>query len=237
MDGKGHMLQRGDIPVGVGKAQVTELDLALGVRQLPDAGSVEDVFGCVQQLADPLQGCLAPGGHIDQIGHRHNGPNHGIEVADELHELTGVELTLIHQIAAVSQDHADDALHEGCHQNPHQHGGFGESNIGVLAVPVQLFKGHQLLGFLHKGLDDGNAGKAFLSEVRQIGEALLPVIPFSGHVFAHHCGAGEQQPHGNQGQDGEQVIHAPHLGNGQRTQNDGVKKLHEAPAVALLDSV
>ena len=33
------------------------------------------------------------------------------------------------------------------------------------------------------------------------------------------------------------MIHAPHSGNGQRTQNDGVKELHEAPAVALLNSV
>ena len=33
------------------------------------------------------------------------------------------------------------------------------------------------------------------------------------------------------------MIHAPHLGNGQGTQNDGVKELHEAPAVALLNGV
>ena len=231
------MLQRGDVPVGVGKAQVAEFDLAPGVRQLLNAGAVKNIFGRVQQLTDPLQGCLAPGGHVDQIGHSHNGPDHGVEIADELHKLTGVELTLVDQIAAVAQNHADDALHEGGHQNPHQYGGFCKSDVGILAVPVQLFKGHQLLDLLHKGLDDGNSGKALLSEVGQIGEALLPVVPLPGHVLAHHRGAGEQQPHGDQGQDGEQVIHAPHSGNGQRTQNDGVKELHEAPAVALLNSV
>ena len=38
--------------------------------------------------------------------------NDGRKVANELHQLSGVELALVHQIAAVAQDHAHDAFHE-----------------------------------------------------------------------------------------------------------------------------
>ena len=44
-------------------------------------------------------------------------------------------------------------------------GGFGEIDVGVLVFPVELLEGHQLLGLLDEGLDDGDAGEALLGEI------------------------------------------------------------------------
>ena len=143
----------------------------------------------------------------------------------------------MHEIAAVAQDDAHDALHKGAHHDPHEHGDFGVVDVGGLIFVVQLFEGHQLLGLLHKGLDHRDAGEALLREIRKLREALLPVVPLFRHHLAHNGGAAEEQGHGNQRQSSEQMVHPPHFHNGEGAQNQRIKKLHEAPAEALLDGV
>ena len=48
-----------------------------------------------------------------------------VEVADELHKLSGVELAVVDQVTAVAQDHADHRLHEQGDQNVEQGGDAG----------------------------------------------------------------------------------------------------------------
>ena len=169
----------------------------------------------LQQLSDPFDGGFSPGGHVDQFGHGHNGPDDGVEVADKLHKLAGVEAVCVDQIAAIAQDDADHTLHKQHDQHTEGDGGASEGNVGVLVVSVELPEVPQLFGLLDEGLDHRNAGEALLREVGQAGEGCLPGIPLFGKLLAHQNGGGQQQRHGNQGEQGEQMIHPPHFDDGE----------------------
>ena len=233
-DGKGHVPQGVELPVGVAEGEVPELHVPPHLPQGPHVRAVGHVPGGVQQGGDPLQGGPAPAGHVDELGDGHDGPDDGGEVADELHQLPGVEVPPPHQPAAVAQDDADHRLHKQGHQNPQQHRRPGEVHVGPLVLPVEPLEGQQLLGLLHEGLDDGNAGKALLGEVGQLGKGLLPDVPLLHHVFAHHRAGRQQQGHGDHGQPGHHRVHAPHLDHRQASQQQRVEEHEEAGAVAVL---
>ena len=237
LDGKGHIFQSIEVAVGIAEAQVLEGDLALHVLQFAHAGLVHHVTLGIQLLADTGQGCLATGGHVDELRHSHDGPDDGGEIADEFHQLAGVEPALVNQIAAVTQNDADDALHEEHDHDAHQHRGVGELQIGLLIVLVQLPEGHQFLGFLHEGLDDRNTGEALLREIRKLGKCLLTDVPLLGQVIAQHHRACHQAGHGDQGQHGQGTVHLPHFHNGQQAQQKGIEEHHNAPAEAFLNGV
>ena len=154
--------------------------------------------GRIQQFTQAVQGCLAPGGHVDQFGNSHNGPDNGIEIADKFQKIAGIETAAVHQIAAVTQNDADNAFHKQGHQHTHQNRCLGVGHIGLLIFLVQLLESHQFLGFLDKGLDHRDAGKALLREVGQTGECLLTGIPLAHQRPAHHSGGSQQECHGDQ---------------------------------------
>ena len=236
-NGKGHMLQGIEFSVGVAEGKVTEFNLSLYLLQLLHVLPVGNVHRCIQQLADPGKRGLAPGGHVDKLRHGHNGPDDGGKVADKLHQLSGVEYAVVHKIAAVAQNHADDALHEQANQDSQQHGNPGVVDVGPLIFLVQAPKGHQLPGLHDKGLNDGNAGKALLGKVREPRKALLAVVPLLLHGAAHDAGHGEQQSHGDQAQHRQPHIHPQHLHRGEGAQKGRVKQLQKAPAEAVLHSL
>ena len=213
---------------------MAELDVALDVPQLVDAGAVDDVLLGVQQLADTLEGSAAPAGHVNQLRYRHDRPDDGVEVADELHQLSGVEVAPVHQIAAVAQDDADDGLHKQRHQDAQKHRGTGEIHVGSLVLLVELLEGQQLLGLLDKGLDDGDAGEALLGEVAELGKGLLADIPLLAHILPNHRAGGQQQRHGDHGKDRHQRIHVPHFDDCQHAQEQRVEEHEDAGAVAVL---
>ena len=79
------MLQRIVLPVRVTEGQIPELNVAVDRANVGNVLPVVDILLGVQQFADTPQRCLAPAGHVDQLGHGHNGPDDGVEVADEFH--------------------------------------------------------------------------------------------------------------------------------------------------------
>ena len=191
----------------------------------------------IQQFGDPGQRGSATAGHVDQFRHRHDGPNDGIEIADELHELTAGEFFLIHQIAAVAQNDADDAFDKQCHQHPEQHRDLGVRYIGIFVIHIQFFEGPKFLCFLDEGLDHRNTGETLLGEIRQFGVGLLADIPFLSHSFAHDGGRSQQKAHGDQRKQGKQRVHLPHIQNRQRTHQNGIEEHHHAPTEALLHRI
>ena len=110
-------------------------------------------------------------------------------------------------------------------------------DVGDLVFGVELAEGQQLLGLFDEGLDDRDAGKAFLAEVGEPGEGLLADIPLLHHVAAHHRGGSQQQGRGDQGEGGQQPVHPEHLGQGHTRQQQGVEEHHDAPGEALGDRV
>ena len=85
LDGEGNVLQSVVFPVGVTEGQIPELDVAMDRANVGNVLPVVDILLGVQQFADTPQRCLATAGHVDQLGHGHNGPDNCVEVADEFH--------------------------------------------------------------------------------------------------------------------------------------------------------
>ena len=243
MDGKGHIVQRVIISVGIAEGQIPEFDIAPDILQRLHAGSVHHILFGIQKLTDALYGSSAAAGHIDHIRHSHDGPDNGGKIADKLHQLTGVEaafipqVTAVHQIAAVAKDNTDHALHKGHDQNTEQNRDLGKFNIGLFVFPVQLLKSPQLLALFDEGLDHRDTGKALLRKIGQVGKGLLPLFPFLAHIVAQHDAGGHQQAHGDQRKACEHGVHPPHFDNGQRPQKGCVKKFHDTPGEALLKSI
>ena len=199
-DSKGYVFQHIQFPVGIVECQVPELNVPPHILQAPGALPVRHVNLRVQQLPQTVQGRLPPGSHVYELGHRHDRPDDGIEITDELHQLAGIELVFIHKISPVAKNHADHAFHEHGHHDPQQHGRLSVVNIGLLILLVQLLKGHQLPGLLDEGLYHRNAGKALLGEIGKPGKSLLTDIPLFHHLLPDHRGRPQQKRHGNQGQ-------------------------------------
>ena len=237
MDRKGHILQGVVVGVGIAEGQAAEFDVTAHIGQGLHILPVLDGDFRIQQLADADQGCLAAGDHVDELRHRHDGPHHGGEVAQELDEHASVEGLVINQPAAVAQDDADDGFHKKGNQHTHQHRRTGKVDIGVFIFHIQLLEGHQFLGFLDESLDDRNAGEALLGEVRQPGECFLTGVPLFRQVLAQQGGSRHQGAHGDQGQDGQEVVHPPHVGDGQHRHEDRIEEHHGAPGHTLLNGV
>ena len=140
----------------------------------------------------------------------------------------------MHQITAIAKDDADDGFHKQRHHNAQQHGGTGKVDVGFFVFTVELLERQQLLGFLHKGLDYGDAGKALLRKIRQFRECLLTNLPLLHHAAADDGGGSHEEQHGNHGQACQQRIHPEHFDDGQNAQKQRVAKHHNAPAKALL---
>ena len=225
------------LAVRVAEGQVLELDCAMNFFQRLSVRRVHHIGLGIQQGADALERGSAAGGHVNHFRDCHDRPDNGCEIADELHKLTGVEDTLPDQIAAVAQNDADHAFHEHHNQHAQQNRGLGVRNVGCLVLHVELAEGQKLLGLLDEGLDDGNAGEALLTEIGQTGEGLLPNVPLLHHVSADHGGRGQQQGGGDQGEDGQQDVHAEHLRQRHAGQNQRVEEHHNAPCKALQHGV
>ena len=188
LDGKGQMLQHIELTVGITERKIAEFNVTADLRQCFRAGAVYHILLCVQQLGNTLDGSLAPGGQVNQLGHGHNGPCDGIEIDNVFRQLTGVEFAHIYQIAAVSQNHANHAFHKQADHHAEGDGSFGKGDVGFFVFLIKLFEEQQLLGFFYKSLDNRNAGKTFLGKIRQVGEGLLAGIPFFCQVLAYDNG-------------------------------------------------
>ena len=69
--------------------------------------------------------------------------------------------------------------------------------VFIHGVPVCPGKGAHLGAFSYKGLDDADAGKAFLHKVRQIGNGLLALPEPGVHDFAIVNFPGADEQHGD----------------------------------------
>ena len=220
---------------GVAEGEVPHFNIARQRRVgLLDGGLVRHVHGGVQKLPDTGQGSLTAGSHLDELGDRHDGPDDGGEVADELNELACVELAVVDQVAAVAQNHADDRLHEEGDHDVEQGGDLGELHVDLFVLLVQLAEGHELDRLLDEGLDDGDARKVLLGEIRQGREGLLALVPFLLHVVTHDGADDQEEGHGDEGEEGEGQIHAEHLEEGHNTEEEGVGHHEDARAEAIL---
>ena len=237
LDGKGNVLQCGKLAVRVLEIQVAEFDITLGICQFGDIFPILNMNGGVQQFTQTSQRCLAAGRHIDQLGNGHDGPNNRVEIADEFQQSAGVEGALVHQIAAVAQNDADDAFHKEHDHDAEQHGCLGVSHIGFFVFHIQLFEGPQFLSLLDKGLDHSDAGEAFLGEIGQTGIGLLTGIPFLCQPLTNDGGGCQQKCHGNQGKQGQARIHAPHFADGHDAQHYCIEEHHHTPAEAFLHRI
>ena len=63
------------LSVRIAEAQVTHLNMTLNIGEGHYALSVFYVGLCIQKLTNTVQGSTASGCHIDQIRHRHDGPD------------------------------------------------------------------------------------------------------------------------------------------------------------------
>ena len=153
--------------VGIAKGEVPELDIAFERFDIGDIFAVGDIAFCFKQLGNAVQACFAARRHIDQIGNSHNGPNDRGEITYEFDELTCVENSVIHKIAAVAEYNAYDGFDKQRHKNTHQSGEACVINIGVLVFTVQAFESHKLTRFLDERLYYGDARKALLRKIRQ----------------------------------------------------------------------
>ena len=225
------------VSVGVLEIEISELDVARHIGHWLHIGGIHHVHLGIQQLADTLEGGSATGGHVDQIRNRHNGPDDGVKVADELHQLTGIEAAGIHQVTAVAQNHAHDAFHEAHDHDTEQNGCPGKFDVCFFVFLVELAEVPQLLGFLNESLHHSDAGVAFLGEVGKVGEGLLAGLPLFAHVVAHQNGACQQKAHGDQTERRQRRIHGEHFVDGQAAQEGSVEAFHNAPAVALLEVI
>ena len=109
--------------------------------------------------------------------------------------------------------------------------------VGFFVIHIQLLEGPKLLALFDEGLDDRNAGEAFLGEVGQLGECLLPQVPLDGQLLTHDGGGRHQENHGNQGQQRQQMVHLPHVPDGENAQQHRVEEHHNAPTEALLNGI
>ena len=115
-----------------------------------------------------------------------------------------------------------------------QGGDLGKLHVDLLVLLVQLAEGHELDRLLDEGLDDGDARKVLLGEVRQSREGLLALVPFLFHVVPHDGADDQQKGHGDEGEEGEGRIHAEHLPQSHDTQKQGVGHHEDARAEAVL---
>ena len=132
----------------------------LYIRPVSDGGTL------FKQRTDPTQGGFSSGLHLYQLGQSHHRPNNRRKVPDEFHQLSGIEKVFMNQIAAITQNHADDRFYKQGDTYREKGGEFRVVNICPFIGGVELAEGQQLLGFPNKGLDDCNARKAFLGKVR-----------------------------------------------------------------------
>ena len=224
----------------VGAAGVTEGEVAHFniTRQrrigLSHGGLVRHVHGGVQKRTDTGEGGFSARPHLNELGDSHDGPDDGGEIADEFHQLTCIELTVVDQIAAVAQDDADHRFHEQGHQNVEQSRDLGEFHVDLFILLVELAEGHELNRLLDEGLDDGDARKVLLGEIRQSREGLLPLVPFLLHVVPHDGADDQQKGHGDEGKEGKGEVHAEHLEEGHDTQEQGVGQHEDSRAEAVL---
>ena len=237
LDLKGNVLEHVEFAGRVAEGQVPELDAALGGLQVGHAGAVCHIDGGIQQLGDPVEGGLAAGGLFDEHRHGHDGPDDRLEIADVLHELTGVEPAAVDQIAAVAEDDADDRLNEEVDQHFQQGGDLGIGDVDLLVLLVQLPESHQLLQLFDEGLDDRDAGEVLLRKIGQVGKGLLALFPALRHYLAHQRADGEHDESRDEGKDGQLDVHPPHLIKGQQTQRQRIEEHQHAVAKALLNGV
>ena len=199
MDGEGDVFQSVEFAIGIPEGKIPHFDTALGGFQLGNVFAVFHIDFCIQQFAHTGQGCFATAGHVDQFGNGHDGPDDAVEIADKFQKLAGVQHTFVYQIAAVADDDADDALHKEHDHHTEQHGSLGVCHVGFFVFYVQLLESPQLFSFFHESLDHGDAGEAFLGEIRKPGVGLLAGIPLLCQALAYDGGGSHQERHGDQG--------------------------------------
>ena len=141
---------------------------------------------------------------------------------------------IVHEVAAVAEDDADDRLHEQGHEDVQERGDLGKLHVRLLVLLVEPTEGHEPNGLLDERLDDRNARKVLLGEVRQSRERLLALVPLLLHGVTHHRTDGEQKAHGNEGKQGQGVVHAEHLDDGEHPEEQGVGEHEHARAEAVL---
>ena len=192
---------------------------------------------CIQKLADAVQGSLAAGSFLNEHGNRHDRPHDRREISDVLHQLAGIEFSLVDQITSITQDHTDHRFHKKSDQDIQKCGDPGIGHVGVLVFLVEFSEGIELLVLFYERFDDSDTGIALLCKIRKIRKSLLALFPFLYHDFSESRSDTQKEGHWDQGKNGQQMIHIPHLKDGQKPQQQRIKKHQDTIAEALLDRI
>ena len=233
-DREGHVGQRVVFGAGIAEGQMPKFNVALQHAGIGYVGAVFDMNFRFQKACNPVERGLALGAHLHQLGNGQNRPHHGGEIADKLNQLAGGEGAFVNQKAAVAEDDADDRFDKQRNADVEGDGELCEIDVGFFAFKVELAEGVQLLGLLDKGLDHGNAGKAFLRKIGQAGKGGLALFPAGRESLFQKGAAHQQDRHGDHGEQSEQRIHAKHVENGQNAEAQRVEEHKNARAEAIL---
>ena len=237
MNGKAYVFQGVVFAKVVTEGQVSEFNFSAYVRNCGSTLAVYHVLLGIKQLFNALERRLAAGGHVDQLGDRHNRPNDRGKVADKLHQLTYVQRSAPNEVAAVAENNANDRFNKQGNGDAEQGRELRILNVRLFVFTVQLFKCPKLFCFLNKCLNNGNTREAFLRKIRKRRERRLTGIPFHHHVFADDEGDDQHNDHGNEGKQGHQSVDLCHFENGKKPQEESICHHHTAPAKGFLHGV
>ena len=219
------------------EGEVAEFDFSLHVCNRGSAFAVEYVLFGMEQLVNTLKRCASARGHVNDFGDRHNRPNDRCKVTDELHQLSNVKRLVPNKVAAVAENNANNRLYKQGDRNAEQGREARVVHVGVLVFGVQLFKRPKLLCFLYKCLNDGNAGEAFLREIRKGRECCLALVPFFHHIFTNDERNEQHKDHGNEREQSQELVYLNHFENGEAAKEQSIGKHHSTPAECFLNGV
>ena len=209
--------------VGVGEADVVELDVTLAVDQVDGVGPVDDRGLLVDDLVDPVgrgRGALA---HHDQHPEHHEGGLHHHQVEVERDDGRDGQL-LVDDHPAADEQHEDEAdLGEVLHER-----GEAGAEVGVLDVapldPVgRIGQLPQLLLLGGEAAHDAHAVDVLVHDGRHLGQPGLDE-PRNGEERLPHLHSDDvDERHGRHGDESQRHADGEH--EGERDQRDGA--LHQ----------
>ena len=151
----------------------------------------------IEDFPDTAGGSGALGEHVDGVPAGQHGPDQHIDILVEGYKTAQGYFSHESQIAAI--DKCDEAAQSDDDVKKRHDHGLQAYHVQVFihGVPVCPGKGAHLGAFSYKGLDDADAGKAFLHKVRQIGNGLLAFPEPGVHDFAVVNFPGADEQHGD----------------------------------------
>ena len=200
--------------VGVGEADVVELDVTLAVDEVDGVGSVDDGGLLVEDLVDPLgrgRGALA---HHDQHPEHHEGGLHHDQVEVERDDGGDRQVLVDDHPSADEQDEDEADLGEVLHQ-------WGEAGaqVGVLDVAPLHPVGRrgqlaQLLLLGGEAAHDAHAVDVLVHDGRHLGQAGLDDPRHREERLPHLHAHDVDERHRRHGHEGQRHADGEHEGEG-----------------------